>query len=301
MAITASSSQHFFPTLRPLINNADPCLPLIREWIAGAGLPVELLLEEPRPFWCQGNGPVSVEELQQSSSQSISTQLPSEGYCTRFSEAGAKALLSLGVTTRSPMGSLALETGGLLIDHGWLRVFGSGGHPRLPLTVQQATGLWFPSPPQPQLTTCQPGGPVPSPQPPDRLIIAEDVVGGAFALHAKDRQVHYFAPDSLEWEELGLGYTDFLQWAMDGGNLATFYQDVRWPGWEGDCETLDGALLFHFHPPLWAAAPTGVPTSVAEGPGSGSGLPRSRRAVSRTEVVALNMLALLQQTDVSQA
>ena len=35
-------------------------------------------------------------------------------------------LLSIQVTTRSSMGAMIYETGGLLIDHGWLRVLGSG-------------------------------------------------------------------------------------------------------------------------------------------------------------------------------
>ena len=37
-----------------------------------------------------------------------------------------KELLGLQVTTRSPMGALVYECGGIVIDKGWLRVFGSG-------------------------------------------------------------------------------------------------------------------------------------------------------------------------------
>lgn len=39
-----------------------------------------------------------------------------------------KALLYLQVTTRSMLGAFAYDTGGLLIDDGWLRLLGSG-HP----------------------------------------------------------------------------------------------------------------------------------------------------------------------------
>ena len=39
---------------------------------------------------------------------------------------GADVLVALQVTTRSPMGAIAFETGGLLFDHGWLRLLGSG-------------------------------------------------------------------------------------------------------------------------------------------------------------------------------
>ena len=37
-----------------------------------------------------------------------------------------KELLNAQVTTRSPMGAVIYETGGILIDNGWLRILGSG-------------------------------------------------------------------------------------------------------------------------------------------------------------------------------
>ena len=39
-------------------------------------------------------------------------------------------LLEVQVTTHSTMGAVAYETGGVLVDDGWLRFLGSG-HPRL--------------------------------------------------------------------------------------------------------------------------------------------------------------------------
>lgn len=41
-------------------------------------------------------------------------------------EQGKAVLQQLGVSPRSLMGTLALEIGGILIDHGWLRFLGSG-------------------------------------------------------------------------------------------------------------------------------------------------------------------------------
>ena len=41
------------------------------------------------------------------------------------------ALLAAQVTTRSPMGAVVYETGGILVDGGWLRILGSGS-PALP-------------------------------------------------------------------------------------------------------------------------------------------------------------------------
>src|SRR5262245_20953998 len=81
--------------LDELINVDDPGMPLVREWVAAAVRPVEIL-------------PPSDER--------------------------EDALLETQVTTRSPMGAIVYETGGILIDHGWLRILGSG-HPRLARTL----------------------------------------------------------------------------------------------------------------------------------------------------------------------
>lgn len=46
------------------------------------------------------------------------------------------ALLATQVTTRSPMGAVIYESGGILVDYGWLRILGSG-HPRLPRSLPE--------------------------------------------------------------------------------------------------------------------------------------------------------------------
>src|SRR5262245_58532849 len=46
----------------------------------------------------------------------------------------SEALVATQVTTRSPLGAIIYETGGLLVDHGWIRILGSG-HPRLPRSL----------------------------------------------------------------------------------------------------------------------------------------------------------------------
>jgi hypothetical protein len=66
-----------------LINCDDQAFPLVREWVGAAVRPVEIL---------------------------------------PASEARQEALYQTQVTTRSPMGAIVYETGGLLIDGGWLRV-----------------------------------------------------------------------------------------------------------------------------------------------------------------------------------
>src|SRR5690348_6792465 len=77
-----------------LINLDDPGWPIVQGWITGAKNHIEVLLP-----------PDNV---------------------TR-----EKALVNAQVTTRSPMGAIIYETGGILVDHGWIRILGAG-HPRLP-------------------------------------------------------------------------------------------------------------------------------------------------------------------------
>ena len=62
--------------------------------------------------------------------------------------------------------------------------------------------------------------------------------------------VFYLPPDTLEWEDCELGYTDFLNWAFSG-DLALFYENVRWMGWQKEAAALGGDSIYHFFPPLW--------------------------------------------------
>jgi hypothetical protein len=191
--------------LRELLNTDEPAWPLVQSWLREAANPVEALP-------------------------------PSD-------PGRAEALVATQVTTRSPMGAIIYETGGLLVDHGWLRLLGSG-HPRLPrsLPAWNLGRCW----PDPDATATF-------------LLIADDVVGGFFALNGgplgeEKGHVYYFAPDSLKWESLGRGYTDFLLWCLSG-DLGRFYRDYRWPGWKAEVKALGGDLGFGIYPPPCTAGP----------------------------------------------
>lgn len=170
-------------------------------------------------------------------------------------------ILEMQVTTHSTMGSVAYETGGILIDHGWLRFLGSG-HFHLRRTLSgwnqgRSNGFY---------------------------LIADDVVGGFFAINGgalgEERgNVYYLPPDSLEWESLKLGYTDFFQWALTD-RLAEFYSELRWPKWMEDVAAIDGDQCFSFYPFLWAS--------------SGSVQGSHRRAVPTIESFDFKMDMLLQ-------
>ena len=163
-------------------------------------------------------------------------------------EDGERTLVAVQVTTRSPMGAIAYQTGGILIDHGWLRILGSG-HPRLPRDLAR----WN-----------SPHGDVFRARLEGAFLVADDAVGGFFALNGGGlpgpaRHVFYLAPDSLRWEDTGRGYTDFIQVACIG-DLNGYYGDHRWGGWERDVAALAGERAFHFAPMLCMKAAGGIET-----------------------------------------
>jgi hypothetical protein len=148
------------------------------------------------------------------------------------SQVRGKVLHELQVTARSTLGSVAYETGGLLVDHGWLRFLGSG-HSKLPRSVtdwnrRRSEGF---------------------------LLIADDAVGGFFAINGgalgdNVGNIYYWPPDRLDWQDLGLGYTDLLQWSLTS-RLADFYMDLRWSTWPTDLAQLAGDHCIAFFPFLW--------------------------------------------------
>lgn len=139
------------------------------------------------------------------------------------------------------MGAIIFETGGLLVDHGWLRILGSA-HPKLPRSLP----AWNEG-----MTFAETG------QTPSILLVADDVVGGFFALNGGGLGegsvglIHYLAPDTLNFECLNFSYTDFVKFFL-GGNLSGFYETFRWPTWRDEVAHLTGAQVFNFYPPLWS-------------------------------------------------
>ncbi len=206
-------------TLEELIDTEDAALPLLQQWAEGASHSFELLPPAPQP------------------------------------ERG-RVLFGLQVTTRSTMGAVAHDTGGVLIDHGWLRVLGSG-HTRLGRNILdwnngRSDGF---------------------------LLVADDVVGGFFALNGgglgEDAgAMYYWAPDTLTWESLEIGYSDFLEWASTD-RLQVFYADMRWSGWEADMKTIGADQCFNFFPFLWTK--------------EGSVQQSARKAVAVEEQYAFNL------------
>ncbi|MFJ5228935.1 DUF2625 domain-containing protein [Kitasatospora sp. NPDC088391] len=221
-------------TIEELTDVDDPAWPELRDLLAGAAVPVRVLPADP------------VE--------------------------GARCLLQTQVTARSTLGALTLHTGGLLVDGGWLRVFGGGradGPEGVP-GLGQVNGFpaefdpaWYPA---------------------DGLVVGHDVLGGVFVLNGHDPaaahrpgapgQVVYFAPDTLAWEALGIGHSGWIGWLLSGGSTA-FYQGLRWPGWEEETAGLTPGQGISTYPFLWSEeAAADLSTT-------------SRRAVPMREVLGL--------------
>jgi hypothetical protein len=133
---------------------------------------------------------------------------------------------AVGVSLESALGAVIHETGGILVDHGWLRILGSGS-PRLPRVAR-----------------------------PDRrwILIADDAVGGFFALHPPEGKVRYLAPDTLEWEDLGIGYSAWLRWCLSEDS-ARFSIDYRGVEWRRQVASLAPHQCFHIAPPPFTEGP----------------------------------------------
>lgn len=144
------------------------------------------------------------------------------------------ALVGVNVTTRSMLGAITYETGGILIDHGWVRHLGAESE-----RLGRSIARWN--------NDCL--GPSPD-KPPRYVLVADDVIGGFFAQFPKEGggvSMRYFAPDTLEWQDLGMGHGQFVHWLLNG-DVAKFYEDWRWKGWEKDVAALPGRSAFLFSP-----------------------------------------------------
>lgn len=187
--------------LQGLINTDEPGWDLVKEWLNQAINPYEIL-------------PADKERAE-------------------------RELVLTQVTTRSPMGALIYETGGILIDSGWIRILGSGSERLDRGLMEWNKGKSFK----------EPG------DTPGFMLVADDVIGGYFAINAgalghENGHVYYLPQDTLEWESLGRGYSDFIRWALNG-NLEQFYGLFRWKNWKTDVGNINGNQTFSFFPFLW--------------------------------------------------
>ena len=141
------------------------------------------------------------------------------------------------------MGALVYGCGGIVVDGGWLRVLGLGREQMKRGIYSFNLGKSFSE----------------AGQMPSYLLVADDILGGFFVINGgafdgKSGNVFYYAPDSGEWEDMQLGYSQFLYWALCG-DISKFYELYRWDGWRDDVRkfSLD-RVMFVLPPILWQDA-----------------------------------------------
>lgn len=188
-------------TLQELINKEEPGWPIVKEWIDLAKNKIEVL-------------PTDAQKAE-------------------------KALVKTQVSTRSLMGAVIYETGGLLIDNGWIRILGAGGERMSRSLPDWNLGKTF---------TRQ--GETPS-----YLLIADDAIGGFYALNGgflgeDTGNIYYFAPESLKWMPMNMGYSQFLLFCFET-NMEDFYGGLRWDNWREDVMKLHPDYGYSFFPFLW--------------------------------------------------
>ncbi|MCH2206824.1 MAG: DUF2625 domain-containing protein [Lentisphaerales bacterium] len=175
-----------------LVNNENSAFEILKEWLAGADTQNQLL---------------------------------------PASEENRRTLYKVQASTSSLLGALAYETGGILIDHGWLRILGSGskGIPRTLVDLNHNDYGY--------------------------LIFADDAAGGFYAVNqgslGKDiGNVYFLAPDYNEWDPLEIDLEVFVQLVLSE-DIDEFYEGLRWSTWKTDIQNLKANECFGFYPFLW--------------------------------------------------
>ncbi len=171
-------------------------------------------------------------------------------------ERGEEVFSQLQISPKSLMGTVVLETGGIFVDHRWVRFLGSG--------CERMHGNllnWNITTDGPSLR--------------DAFIVAYDVLGGVFAMNGgafpgTKGNIFYFSPKSFKWRDLEGNYSQLFSWALTG-NLEQFYHDMRWPDWEEEVCKTGGDQGIFIYPLLWSNPELPV-------------LERTRRAISMKEL-----------------
>ncbi|QBN19487.1 DUF2625 family protein [Flavobacterium nackdongense] len=143
------------------------------------------------------------------------------------------------VTTQSPMGAIIFETGGIIIESGIIRILGSGNVKLNRGLMEWNRNKSFSQEEKPKF-----------------LLIADDVFGGFFAINGGSfsseylGKVFYFAPDTLQWENLDLNYSDFLVFCFSK-DINEFYSGFKWKTFDKSFNITDFDKSYSFYPYLF--------------------------------------------------
>jgi Protein of unknown function DUF2625 len=150
------------------------------------------------------------------------------------------ALIEAQLPANTFLGSIIYESGGILVDKGWIRILGSGC-----TRLNRSVPSWNKG-----KTTASTKIPY------TFMLVADDVLGGMFALKSDGKQspdsciVYYYGPNSLKWKATGFNYRTFISYCFSG-SIKRFYDDFRWAGWEQEVSQMDGNQVISCFPLLW--------------------------------------------------
>lgn len=140
-------------------------------------------------------------------------------------------LNNLNINENSILGQIIINTGGIFIEN-YIRLFGSGDEKNSYNIYKYNLELkkYFDN---------------------DMIIIGDDVFGGIFSLNKEKNTILYFAPDTLEWEDLDITYKDFIKYASSE-KIDKFYKLYKWSTFQEDIKEIkfnEGILIYPF---LWS-------------------------------------------------
>ena len=147
----------------------------------------------------------------------------------------------LKITDRSTLGTRIKYTNGILIKNKFIRLFGSEES-----EWTDSIKKWNNFPEQEKKAH------IPS----ACVIFGYDLLGGFFAINGgafgqELGKVFYFAPDTLNWENLDMGHSDFISWCISG-NVDKFYESFMWVNSQEMINRTKKAQGISIYPFLWS-------------------------------------------------
>ena len=141
------------------------------------------------------------------------------------------SLNNLNINENSVLGQVIINTGGIFIEN-YIRLFGSGDEENSYNIYKYNLELkkYFDD---------------------NIIIIGNDIFGGLFSLNKEKNNILYFAPDTLEWEDLDITYKEFIKF-VTSEKIDEFYKSYKWSTFQEDIKKVkfnEGSLIYPF---LWS-------------------------------------------------
>lgn len=154
----------------------------------------------------------------------------------KLDEYNACILNKMGIDEYSALGQVVANTYGITVN-GYIRILGSGNGVTSYNIMDYNIELekYFDS---------------------GKLIVANDIFGGLFAINTENQNynsgdIWYFAPDTLEWENLEITYIELLEF-VSSDDINLFYENFKWNQFEKYIQEINynqGILIYPF---LWS-------------------------------------------------